>query len=99
MRLAGYLAYRLLGVIVVLVVIATVTYAIFYLLPTNPAQLSCGRPCTPENLARAKAFMGVDLPWFQQLWDFLQGIVVGRTFGSGQAQVVCAAPCYSRSSQ
>ena len=99
MRLALFVANRLLGVIVVLLVIATITYAIFYLLPTNPAQLSCGRPCTPENLARAKAFMGVDLPWFQQLWDFLRGIVVGRSFGSGQAQIVCASPCFGYSFQ
>ncbi|GAA1442932.1 ABC transporter permease [Leifsonia poae] len=99
MRLAAFIAYRLLGVIVVLAVIATITYAIFYLLPTNPAQLSCGRPCTPENLERAKSFMGVDLPWFEQLWNFLKGIVVGRTFGSGQAEVVCPAPCFGYSFQ
>jgi peptide/nickel transport system permease protein len=99
MRLAAFIAYRLLGVIVVLAIIAAITYAIFYLLPTNPAQLSCGRPCTPENLARAKSFMGVDLPWFEQLWNFLKGIVVGRTFGSGQAQVDCPAPCFGYSFQ
>ena len=99
MRMLRFILLRLFGMLVVLLVIAAVTYAVFYLLPTNPAQLSCGKPCTPDNLERAKEFMGTNLPWWQQLWDFLAGIVAGRTFGSGDAAVVCAAPCFGYSFQ
>ncbi|TXN30645.1 ABC transporter permease [Lacisediminihabitans profunda] len=99
MRTAGFVAYRIAGMLVVLLAIAAITYAIFYLLPTNPAQLSCGKPCTPENLARVERFMGYDLPWYQQFWDFLRGIVAGRTYGSGAGAVTCATPCFGYSFQ
>lgn len=99
MTLLRFLAVRLLGMVGVLLVIACLTYAVFYLLPGNPAQLSCGRPCTPENLARAELFMGTDKPWFQQLGQFLTGIVAGRDFGSGAATVHCPAPCFGYSFQ
>lgn len=96
MKLLRYILFRLLGIVVVLLVIAVLTYAIFYFLPGDPARAACGRPCTPQNLERISAFMGVDQPWFVQLWEFLKGIVVGRTFGdSGLAS--CDAPCFGYS--
>lgn len=88
---------RLVGMIVVLLVIAFISYLIFYLLPANPAQLSCGRPCTPERLAQAEAFMGYDQPWWRQFLSFLGGLLVGRTYGSGTAAIDCAAPCFGYS--
>ncbi|WP_239452003.1 ABC transporter permease [Frondihabitans sp. PAMC 28766] len=99
MRTARFIAFRLLAMIVVLLVIAAITYAIFYLLPTNPARLSCGKPCTPENLARVKAYLGYDLPWWQQFGEYLRGVVAGRTYGSGASAVVCGAPCFGYSFQ
>jgi peptide/nickel transport system permease protein len=99
MTLLRFLAVRLIGMAGVLLVIACLTYAVFYLLPGNPAQLSCGRPCTPENLARAETFMGTDLSWYRQLGDFLTGIVAGRDFGSGGAVIHCPAPCFGYSFQ
>jgi peptide/nickel transport system permease protein len=99
MTTVRFVAFRLVGMLAVLLVIAAVTYALFYALPTNPAQLSCGKPCTPENLARVKAFLGYDLPWYQQFFDYLRGVVVGRTYGSGQAAIVCGAPCFGYSFQ
>lgn len=97
MRTLRYVALRLLGMVGTLLVISVLTYAVFYLFPANPAQLSCGRPCTPQRLAEASAFMGYDKPWTQQYLDFLGGIVTGRQFGSGVARVDCAAPCFGYS--
>ncbi|HEY0533481.1 MAG TPA: ABC transporter permease [Actinoplanes sp.] len=97
MRTLRYIVQRLLGMAGTLFVISVITYVIFYLLPSNPAQLSCGRPCTPQRLAEAGAFMGYDKPWAQQYLDFLGGIVAGRHFGSGAAAVDCAAPCFGYS--
>ena len=94
-----FILQRLAGMILVLLVVAVISFAIFYLLPSNPAQLSCGKPCTPDNLARAQEFMGTNLPWWQQLGAFLWGIVAGRTVGAGGAAVVCAAPCFGYSFQ
>ncbi|HWU47876.1 MAG TPA: ABC transporter permease [Humibacter sp.] len=99
MRMLRFVLVRLAGMLVVLALVAAIAYAIFYLLPTNPAQLSCGKPCTPADLQRAKEFMGTAAPWWQQLGNFLSGILVGRSFGSGDAAVVCAAPCFGFSFQ
>jgi peptide/nickel transport system permease protein len=97
MRTLRYIALRAAGMVGTLFVISVITYAIFYLLPSNPALLSCGRPCTPQRLAEASAFMGYDKPWATQYLDFLGGIVAGRHFGSGAAAVDCAAPCFGYS--
>ena len=99
MRTVRFLAGRLAGVVVVLLVVTVVTYAVFYLLPSDPAQMSCGRPCTPQNLATARQFMGFDRPWWQQLGGFLSGIVGGRTFGTGPTMIRCSAPCFGYSFQ
>ena len=96
MKLLRYTAFRLLGIVVVLLAIAVITFAIFYLLPSDPARAACGRPCLPANLERISIYMGIDQPWFVQLWEFLKGIVVGRSFGSGLA-VTCDAPCFGYS--
>ncbi|MEV6522134.1 ABC transporter permease [Longispora sp. NPDC051575] len=94
-----FLAARLGGMVLVLLVVTFVTYAVFYLLPSGPAQLSCGRPCTPENLAVAREFMGFGKPWWQQFGDFLTGILAGRTFGTGGSAIACPAPCFGYSFQ
>jgi peptide/nickel transport system permease protein len=94
-----FILFRLLGVVVVLFIVTAIVFVIFYVLPSNPAQLSCGKPCTPENLARAKEFLGLNQPWYGQFWDFLKGIVVGRSFGSGTGVITCSAPCFGYSFQ
>lgn len=99
MRLLRFVGLRVASMIVALLVIGLATYAVFYLLPSDPAQLSCGRPCTPRALATARAFMGFDHPWIEQYLQFLGGIVTGRTFGSGVTAIHCAAPCFGYSFQ
>jgi peptide/nickel transport system permease protein len=94
-----FVANRLLLMVFVLLVISALTYAIFFTLPSDPALLSCGRPCTPDGLARAREFMGFDQPWWRQYLDFLSGLVTGRDFGQGNAQIQCAAPCFGYSFQ
>jgi peptide/nickel transport system permease protein len=94
-----FVASRLLSMLVALLVISLVTFAVFSLLPADPAQLSCGRPCTPQNLALVRAYLGLDKPWFVQYLLFLQGIVAGRTYGAGATAVRCAAPCFGYSFQ
>ncbi len=91
------LLVRFAGMLLVLLVISALTYAVFFLLPADPARLSCGRPCTPQRLAEARTFMGYDLPVWKQYLEFLGGIVAGRTYGSAGAAVHCAAPCFGYS--
>lgn len=90
-----YIIRRVASALAVIAVIAMAMFLIFFMTPTNPAQLMCGKPCTPERLAQVSAFMGTDLPWYSQLFNYLQGIFVGRTFGdsASASAIVCAAPC------
>ncbi|GAA3834502.1 ABC transporter permease [Brevibacterium ammoniilyticum] len=92
-----FIVSRILGALVVLILIAAACFAIFYLMPTNPAQLSCGKPCSPERLAEVERYLGVDQAWWKQLGDFLAGIIGGRTFGEGTTAIHCNAPCFGYS--
>lgn len=92
-----FLGARFGGMVLVLLIIALISYLIFYVLPSDPAQLSCGRPCTADRLAEARAFMGYNQPWWRQFLAYLSGIVIGRTFGSGPAAITCSAPCFGYS--
>src|SRR6266568_5178576 len=93
MRLSGAVIGRVAGMVVALLIVTALTYSIFYLLPSDPSRSSCGRPCTPDRLALARAFMGLDKPWWKQYFDFLAGIGGGRNFGVGAAAIHCSAPC------
>ncbi|MET0136376.1 MAG: ABC transporter permease [Kibdelosporangium sp.] len=99
MRVAKFVAARFLGMILVLLIVTFITFLVFFILPSDPAQLACGRPCTPQALALAREFMGFNAPWYQQFLDFLGGIFTGRTFGTGATAVHCAAPCFGYSFQ
>ncbi|MDO3699967.1 ABC transporter permease, partial [Curtobacterium flaccumfaciens] len=94
-----FLAIRVLGAAVVLLVVAAITYALFMLLPTNPARAICDKPCTPDRLREVQAFLGTDKPWLAQFGAYLAGIFTGRTFGSGNSVIECAAPCFGYSFQ
>jgi len=88
-----FVAGRTSGMALVLLIVSALTFAVFVLLPADPAQLACGRPCTPERLEAARGYMGLNQSAAGQYLDFLRGIFVGRTYGAGSAQVDCAAPC------
>lgn len=92
-----YLLRRVLGVLLVMLIVTAVTYAVFFLLPADPARLSCGKPCTPDRLAQVRSLLGYDRAVPVQYLRFLRGIVAGRDYGSGAAAVRCAAPCFGYS--
>ncbi len=98
-RSLRFLSPRLATVVFVLLAVSFLTYAVFILLPANPALASCGRPCTPDRLAAAESFMGLDRSPLRQWLDFVGGIFTGRTFGSAGAEISCPAPCLGYSFQ
>lgn len=99
MRTARYLAVRVAAMVVVLLVVALITYVVFEALPSDPARLACGRVCTPSEVAQVRAFMGLDHSLAHQYLAFLGGIFGGRTFGAGNGAIHCAAPCLGYSFQ
>lgn len=97
--MARYLAGRLAWVALILVAVCVFTYLIFFQLSPDPAVMICGKTCTAERIETIRSSLGLDLPFFTQLWDFLSGIVVGRDYGSGANLVHCHAPCLGYSFQ
>ena len=89
----GYLIRRVLGAAFVLLALSAIVYALFYLAPSDPAILTCGKGCTPERLADVRAAMGLDDPVLTQYRHFLQGLFAGRDYPAGPDVRHCPAPC------
>ncbi|MFD0278127.1 ABC transporter permease [Kitasatospora sp. NPDC127111] len=94
-----YLLRRLAVTAAVLVVIAAATFAIFYLMPADPAQGACGKACSPARLAEIRTTLGLDRSPVDQFTDYLGGLVSGRTYGTGAQAVQCPFPCLGFSFQ
>lgn len=92
-----YLLRRIGGVLLVMLLVTAVAYLVFFLLPSDPARLSCGKPCTPDRLAQVRALLGYDHSVPVQYLQYLRGIVLGRSYGSGAASLHCPAPCFGYS--
>lgn len=88
-----FLVRRSLGALVILLIISMVTFALFFAVPADPARLSCGKVCTPENLALIRHSMELDQSVPMQFWHWFSGIFTGRDFAAGH----CDAPCFGYS--
>ncbi|PZT68656.1 ABC transporter permease [Streptomyces sp. SW4] len=84
-----FLIRRLIGAVVIMFLIGAFTFFLFYTVPQDFAELSCGKNCTPENIAVIRENLGLDKPITAQFWEFMVGIVSGRDFPQGH----CSAPC------
>ncbi|MEV7413552.1 ABC transporter permease subunit, partial [Streptomyces althioticus] len=88
-----FLIRRLIGAVVIMFLIGAFTFFLFYTVPQDFAALSCGKNCSPENLAVIRENLGLDKPITTQFWEFMSGIVTGRDFATGH----CSAPCLGQS--
>ncbi len=95
--MTGYVVRRLMFTVVILLLVSMAVYAIFALLPFDPAALTCGKNCRPNLIAQNRIRLGYDKPVYLQYWYFLRGVFVGRTYGVGSAAFVCGAPSFGYS--
>jgi len=91
--LSGYIVRRVVSMLLMLLLLTLVVFLLFSVLPADPARLTCGKACTPAIIEANRERLGLNLPVWQQYWEFLKGIFVGRTYGSGTATFTCDAPC------
>jgi peptide/nickel transport system permease protein len=85
-----FLTRRLLGAAFILLIVAAVTFFLFFAVPGDPARLACGKVCPPETLAQARHNLGLDQPVLVQFLTWLGGVFTGRDYaGLGH----CPAPC------
>jgi peptide/nickel transport system permease protein len=72
----------LLWAVVLLFVVSLVTFIIFYLFPSaDPAVLRAGRQPNPELVAQIRHNLGLDNPWYQQYYDYMNRLVLHGDFG------------------
>ena len=88
-----YVVRRIFVMILMLTILSIITFLLFNAVPTDPARLTCGKTCTPDIVAANRIRLGLDQPLYVQYIDWIKGIFVGRTFGSGSATFECSAPC------
>jgi len=78
----AYIVRRVLWAILVVLFVTFVAFVIFYLLPSgDPALRFAGRVPTEERIAEVREQLGLNTPWYQQYWIFLQNIVTGDRYG------------------
>lgn len=96
-----YIIRRLIGAIFVLWIVSVLTFAIFQLAPllshSSPVYYYIGKIPFPPHSLQLKLLehrFGFDLSLPQQYWNWLHGVLFGRTLDDGTGDVQhCAAPC------
>jgi peptide/nickel transport system permease protein len=93
-----------MGAVLLLLVVSAVTFAIFFLVPRLGGQTAdqlatqyVGKDANPESVAAIKQNLGLDLPVYEQYWNFIKGIVVGADYKFGPDATHCDAPCFGYS--
>jgi peptide/nickel transport system permease protein len=79
----GFLVRRVLWAIFVFLVATIATYAIFFVIPSNPALLAAGFGVdrTPEFVAHIRSEFHLDVPVYQQYWIFLWNLLRHGSLG------------------
>lgn len=77
MKLRYYVARRLALTVFVLLGISAITFTITRVVPSEPAALWVGARATSEQLARARAELGLDQPVYLQYLDYVLDVVRG----------------------
>ncbi|HEX3454102.1 MAG TPA: ABC transporter permease [Gaiellaceae bacterium] len=83
--MGAFLVRRLFWAIFLLLAATIVTYVIFFLVPGDPAQLACGRACTPQDVARVRHLLFLDRPIYVQYGHFLWNLVGHQSLGTSFA--------------
>ncbi len=97
--LGGFALRRVVSAVATLLAISVIVYAVFYIVPGDVAQITCGPRCSPAQVHQVAAQLHLNDPVYQRYWDFLRGIVAGRDFSTGTSVEHCAAPCLGLSYQ
>lgn len=75
-----FLVTRIIGLIFVLLSVSFITFIMGYLAPGDPIVALLGDHATPQIYHILKHAYGLDLPWYQQYFNFLNNLLHG-SFG------------------
>ncbi|MEH6444621.1 MAG: oligopeptide ABC transporter permease OppB [Oceanospirillaceae bacterium] len=75
----SFILRRTLSSIPTILILILISFALMRLAPGSPFSTDRGLP--PEVLANLEAKFGLNLPWFEQLFNYLRGIIFDFDFG------------------
>lgn len=85
---------RCLLAVLTLFAISVSTFLLFFVVPANPVATMCGNRICPESTQKQITHdLGLDKPLTVQYAEYMKGVFVGRTIGSGPTARACPAPC------
>ena len=80
--MAGFIARRLIGMVLLLIVVSALVFVVFNILPsTDPAVLRAGRQPTPEIIEQIRHELGLDRSKIVQFGDYIGDIFFHFDFG------------------
>jgi len=92
----GYIASRVLQLLVTLLVITVLVFAMLRLIPGDPAMVIAGTEATPELVARIRASLGLARPLAVQLGLYLGDVLTGDLGRSIRTGAPVTAEMYPR---
>ncbi len=84
----GYAARRVLLLLPTLLGMAVVTFALLLLIPGDPARVLLGADAPADAVAQMHVTLGLDLPWYVRLGNYLLGLLhgdMGRSIFASQS--------------
>ena len=92
----GYIASRVLQLLVTLLVITVLVFAMLRLIPGDPAMVIAGTEATPELVARIRESLGLERPLAVQLARYLGDVLTGDLGRSIRTGAPVTAEMYPR---
>jgi ABC-type dipeptide/oligopeptide/nickel transport system permease component len=92
----GYIASRVLQLLVTLLVITVLVFAMLRLIPGDPAMVIAGTEATPELVARIRESLGLERPLAVQLALYLGDVLTGDLGRSIRTGAPVTAEMYPR---
>ena len=86
--MAAYIIRRLLQMIPTLIGVVLLVFFLFKYFGGDPAEILGGLNATPQQIDAIREQLGLNEPWWVQLWIYLKGIVTldwGRSWATNEA--------------
>src|SRR5258708_19294020 len=78
-KLAGFLAQRIVKMVLVVLAIIVVDFLLIHAAPGDPASVIAGQSgaADPKFIAQLRQQFGLDRPLYEQLWIYVSGVATG----------------------
>lgn len=85
-ELLGFIVRRVIASIIVIFLIVTIVFFLSHASPTDPIRQVLGKYATPRNLKIYRKEYGLNLPLWQQYFNYLSGLLHGNLGYAEEAQ-------------